>query len=67
MIMEIIEALKIRKYFIIAVVSSILFAAIDIYAQVLGIVQNVDLWFAIVPHINLVFFIIFVALFGMTM
>ncbi len=65
--MEIIEALKIRKYFIIAAVSSSIFASVYIYAQVLGIIQNIDLWFATIPHLNLIFFIVFVALFGMTL
>lgn len=65
--MEIIEVFKIRKYFIIAIISSVLFSTVYIYAQVLGIIENVDLWFAIVPPINLVLFITFAALFGVTL
>ncbi len=37
-----------------------------IYTQVLGIIENIDVWLAIIPLHNAVFLIIFTALFGAT-
>ncbi len=65
--MKIIEVLKIRKYFLIAISSSAIFAAIYLYTQVLGIVQNLDIWFSIVPGINIVLFVTISLLFGVTL
>ena len=65
--MRILDVLKNPKYILIAFISSILIAVIYIYSQVLGIVQNIDLWFKVIPLYNLIFFIIFVILFGLTL
>jgi len=65
--MKVIEVMKTMKYFIIAAVSSAAFAAAYLYTQVLGIVQNLDIWFSIVPAINLVLFIVISVLFGVTL
>src|SRR3989304_3525652 len=62
--MKIIEVLKIPRYFYIALASMLIFSAVYIYSQVLGIIQNIDLWFAVLPWYNAVFFLTFVVLFG---
>ncbi len=65
--MKIIEVLKTRKHLLLAIVSSLIMAVIYIYTQVLGIVQNIDLWFTVIPWYNAILFTIFVALFGITL
>ncbi|MBI4171056.1 MAG: hypothetical protein HY514_05125 [Candidatus Aenigmarchaeota archaeon] len=54
------------EYALIAALSAIIMASIYIYTQVLGNLQNVDLWITIIPWYNAALFIIFVALFGLT-
>lgn len=64
--MKILEVLKIRKYLIIAIISSVIFGFFYIYTQVLGILDNLDLWFTVIPWYNAALFVIFAALFGIT-
>jgi len=64
--MKISEVFKNFKYVLIALFSSIVLASIYIYSQVLGIWQNVDLWFKVIPNYNLILFAVFVLLFGIT-
>ncbi len=65
--MKVIGVLRIRKYFLIAAASSVVFAAVYLYTQVLGIVQNLDVWFASAPAINLALFGVISVLFGITL
>lgn len=65
--MRLIEALKLRKYAAISVISTIVFTLVYIYTQVLGIVQNIDLWFTVIPWYNAILFITFAILFGVTL
>ncbi len=62
--MKILEVLSIKKYILIAAVSSLVFAFIYVYAQVFGILGNIDLWIRIIPWYNALLFVIFAALFG---
>lgn len=64
--MKILDVLRIRKYFLVSVFSSIIFAAVYVYTQVLGILENLDLWLTVIPWYNAVLFLIFVSLFGIT-
>lgn len=64
---RVINMLKNPKYLALAITSSILIAGIYIYSQVLGIIQNIDLWFSIIPLPNLILFTIFSLLFGITL
>lgn len=64
--MRIIKVLKIRKYALIALVTFLVFSSVYVYTQVLGIVQNIDLWLATIPRINLLLFLIFASLFSIT-
>ena len=64
--MKIIEVIKKPRYFVLAVISSVVMAIIYAYSQVLGIAHNVDVWFASVPRINLIIYFIFSFLFGIT-
>ena len=64
---KIFEVLKIPKYLAISVISSLIMAAVYIYTQVLGIVQNIDIWLSVIPWYNAILFIVFAALFGMTL
>lgn len=65
--MKIIEVIKIKQYFAIAVVIAFIFSSIYVYTQVLGIVANIDVWLSNIPLENAILFIIFSALFGVTM
>jgi len=65
--MKIVHVLKQKKYLAIAFSSSIAMSFIYIYTQVLGIVENLDIWFTIIPWYNTLLFIIFAALFGVTL
>src|SRR3989344_2470351 len=60
--MKILNVLKNPKYFLIALVSSLVLAAVYIYSQVLGIWQNIDLWFKIIPLYNLILFLLCIIL-----
>ncbi len=65
--MKILDVLRNPKYFLIALVSSLILSIIYIYSQVLGIWQNIDLWFKVIPWYNLILFLMFVLLFGITL
>src|SRR3989338_687482 len=62
--MKIAEVLRIRKYLLIAVFSSLMFTSVYVYTQVLGILENLDLWFTVIPWYNAILFVIFASLFG---
>jgi len=64
--MKIIEVMKKPKYIAIAVIVSTIFSAIYVYTQVLGIIENIDVWFAAIPRINLALFWAFSTLLGIT-
>jgi len=55
------------KYLLIAVASSVLMTAVYAYSQVLGIVQNLDIWLGVMPWYNAVLFSVFAAVFGASM
>ena len=59
--------LKRPRYLAIAIISTVLMAAIYIYSQVLGIIENIDLWFKIIPWYNALLFATFAILFGITL
>jgi len=65
--MKVFAVMRKFEYALIAVLSAIIMAAIYIYTQVLGNLQNIDIWITIIPWYNSILFIIFVALFGLTM
>ncbi|MBI2076374.1 MAG: hypothetical protein HYT72_03955 [Candidatus Aenigmarchaeota archaeon] len=65
--MKVLDALKNKKYLAIAVASSITMSLLYIYTQVLGNLHNADIWFSIIPWYNALLFIIFAALFGITL
>ncbi|MBI4162890.1 MAG: hypothetical protein HY513_04350 [Candidatus Aenigmarchaeota archaeon] len=62
---KLIEVLKMPKYAAIAVISALLFTAVYIYSQVLGIIENIDLWLSVIPWYNALLFPMLVVLFGM--
>jgi hypothetical protein len=64
--MKITEVLKMKRYLALAIMSSAVMSLIYIYTQVLGIVENIDLWLTVIPWYNAALFIIFAALFGIT-
>ena len=65
--MKIFNVLKKGRYLAIAVISTILLTGTYIYSQVLGIWQNIDLWFTVIPWYNALLFVIFTAMFGVTL
>lgn len=52
------------KYFLIAVASIVVMTALYAYSQVLGIVQNLDIWLGVMPWYNAVLFSAFAIIFG---
>src|SRR3990167_4962382 len=64
--MKIIEVLKMKRYFVLAIFSSITISLIYVYTQVLGNIHNIDLWLTIIPWYNAILFTIFSILFGIT-
>ena len=65
--MKILEVLRIKKYLGIAAASAAAIFFFYAYTQVLGIVENLDLWFTVIPPQNLALFSIFSILFGITL
>lgn len=59
--------LRKSNYLALAIISSLTMSGIYIYTQVLGIIQNIDLWLTIIPWYNAILFIVFAALFGITL
>jgi hypothetical protein len=64
--MKIAEVLSTPKYFAISVLATAIMIVVYIYTQVLGIVQNVDIWLSNIPLLNAIFFGLFSLLFGIT-
>ena len=64
--MKLLSVLAQAKYAALAVVSAAIMAAVYIYTQVLGNPHNISVWFATIPFSNLILFIVFTALFGIT-
>ena len=64
---KILHVMKIPYYFALAALLAGVFAIIYVYTQVLGIVHNVDIWFANIPLLNLFMFVAFSVLFGVTL
>lgn len=65
--MKVIQVLKQRKYFLIALISSLIFTGVYIYTQLLGIIQNIDIWLTVLPWYNAILFPILAILFGATL
>lgn len=65
--MKIVEVLSTRKYFGIAMLSTILMVVIYVYTQVLGIIENIDVWIRFLPPLNGIMFGAFSLLFGVSM
>lgn len=61
---RLLNILQKRFYFGIALLASLAMLTMYIYTQVLGIVQNIDIWLASIPLINLILTIIFSFMFG---
>lgn len=64
--MKVIDVLRIKKHLALAVASTLTLIGFYAYSQVLFIAENIDLWFAIAPRLNLALFLIFSGLFGVT-
>ncbi len=64
--MKLLKVLAQAKYAALGVVSAAIMAAVYIYTQVLGNPHNISVWFATIPFSNLILFIVFTALFGIT-
>ena len=64
--MKLLKVLKDKKYLLLATSSSVLMFFIYAYVQLLGIIQNLDVWLSIMPVQNLVLLIAFLVLFGIT-
>jgi hypothetical protein len=65
--MKLSEVLKRPAYLAVAVASSLLMAFVYIYTQVLGNLENVDIWLTIIPPQNAALFVVFAGLFGATL
>ncbi len=65
--MKITSVLKKLDYFALAIISTIIFIVIYIYTQLLGIIENFDVWLATIPPENGFLFTVFSVLFGITL
>ncbi len=65
--MKITSFLKKPAYLALAVISSMIFVIIYVYTQLLGIIENFDVWLATIPPENGFLFIVFSILFGITL
>ncbi len=65
--MKILNVIRMPKYALLSIASALVMAFVYIYTQVLGNLGNVDIWIRIIPWYNALLFIIFVALFGITL
>lgn len=63
--MKIFSILREPRYLAVAVVSSIGMLTLYVYSQVLGAVNNLDLWITVMPWYNKILLSVFVILFGM--
>ena len=64
--MRLLEMLRKPAYAAIAAVSAAALAIFYIYTQVLGIVENIDIWLAIIPWHNAILFAVFAIIFGLS-
>ncbi|MBI4181787.1 MAG: hypothetical protein HY520_02365 [Candidatus Aenigmarchaeota archaeon] len=65
--MQLTRALRAPRYALLAAAAALALFWLYAYSQVLFIWQNLDLWLAIAPRVNLGLFIAFSALFGITL
>lgn len=64
--MKLLNVLSQAKYAAISVVSAAVMAVVYIYTQVLGNPHNISVWFATIPPTNLLLFLAFTVIFGIT-
>lgn len=62
--LEILKVLSKPRYALLAALSAASMAALYAYSQVLGVVENLDVWLGVMPWYNAVLFSAFVFLFG---
>ncbi len=65
--MKLFYVLRMPQYLALATVSAIVVGAVYIYTQILGILHNFWFWLSLVPKLNLVMFVLFSMLFGITL
>ena len=56
--MKLLKVVKKPKYFALAIASAILMLVVYVYMQLLGIIQNLDLWLRIIPPHNTVLLVV---------
>ena len=64
--MKVLKVVREPRYLALAIASAVLMLAIYVYAQLLGAIQNLDLWISIIPPLNAVLLVTFVIVFGIT-
>jgi hypothetical protein len=64
--MKLVKVLKKPRYFALAVLSSLSMLALYIYSQLLGALQNFDVWIKTIPWYNAVLLFVFTVFFGVT-
>ena len=64
--MKVLEVIKKPKYLALAIALALLMLILYVYTQLLGIIQNLDIWLSIIPWYNALLLIAFAALFGIT-
>ena len=62
--MKIIDVLKQRTYFLIALAGTVFMLLFYPFVQTIFVAQNIDLWFQALPPLNLFLFLAFSGLFG---
>ena len=61
--MNLAEVLKKPEYILLAFVSASITLVVYVYTQLLGIVQNLDVWLATIPWYNAFLLLVFIVLF----
>lgn len=64
--MRLLKVLKQPKFLLIAIISSLLMLAVYVFSQLLGAIQNINVWIATIPLHNAILLGVFIALFGIT-
>ncbi len=65
--LALISVLKRPKYILLATVAAVAMLFFYAWTQVIFITHNLDIWFADIPGLNLAMFLVFAALFGITL
>ena len=59
--------LRTPRYLLFSIISAVVMGVVYVVTQVIFIVQNIDIWFSVISPLNLILFLLFSSLFGITL